>query len=96
MNERLVIFDDTSEDTGWTGGQPFLPKFHSIYNQFRGVVFLNTTNPSELPINTYKNGFNKESKIYHYLLNLMVKVARPFIDFQSDKYNRQKERIDEK
>ena len=96
MNERLVIFDDTSEDTGWSGKQPFLPKFHQLYNQFRGVVFLNTSDPSKLPINTSKNGFNKEGEIYHYLLNLMVQVARPFIDFLSDKYNKQKEKIDEK
>ena len=96
MNERLVIFDDTSEDTGWLGKQPFLPKFHSIYNQFRGVVLLNTNDPSKLPITTSKTGFTKEGKVYHHLLNLMVKVARPFIDFLSDKYNKQKEKIDEK
>jgi len=96
MNERLVIFDDISEDTGWSGGQPFLPKFHSIYNQFRGVVLLNTNDPSKLPINTSKTGFNKEGKVYHHLLNRMVEVARPFIDFLSDKYNKQKEKIDEK
>lgn len=96
MNERLVIFDDTSEDTGWTGEKPFLPKSHAIYNQFRGVVFLNTSDPSKLPINTSKTGFNKEGKVYHHLLNLMVKVARPFIDFLSDKYIKQKEKIDEK
>lgn len=93
MNERLVIFDDTSEDTGWQEGGSFLPNFHSIFNQFRGVVFLNTNNPSKLPINTSKNGFNKEGKIYYYLLNLMVKVARPFINFLSNKYNEQKEKI---
>ena len=96
MNERLVIFDDTSKDTGWTGDRVFLPKFHNIYNQFRGVVLLNTNDPSKLPINTSKTGFNKEGKVYHHLLNLMVKVARPFIDFLSDKYNKQKEKIDEK
>ncbi|MBU0712483.1 ATP-binding protein [bacterium] len=96
MNERLVIFDDTSEDTGWTGERAFLPKFHSLYNDFMGVVFLNTNDPSKLPINTSKNGFNKEGKVYHHLLNLMVKVARPFIDFLSDKYDKQKEKIDEK
>ena len=96
MNERLVIIDDTSADTGWLGGQPFLPKFHSIYNQFRGVVLLNTNDPSKLPINTPKTGFNKEGKVYHHLLNLMVKVARPFIDFLSDKYNKQKEKIAKK
>ena len=94
MNERLVIFDDTSEDTGWTGRQPYLPKFHSIFNQFRGVVLLNTSNPSKLPINTSKNGFNKEGKIYYHLLNLMVRVARPFINFLSIKYKAQKEKID--
>ena len=93
MNERLVIFDDTSEDTGWLEGGSFLPKFHSLFNRFRGVVFLNTDDPSKLPINTSKNGFNKEGKIYYYLLNLMVKVARPFINFMSNKYNEQKEKI---
>jgi hypothetical protein len=96
MNERLVIFDDTSKDTGWSGERPFLPKFHSIYNQFRGVVLLNTSDPSKLPINTSKNGFNKEGKVYYHLLNLMVKLARPFIDFLSNKYNKQKEKINEK
>jgi len=97
MNERLVIFDDTSEETGWReGGHPFLPKFHPIYNQFRGVVLLNTNDPSKLPINTAKTGFNKEKEVYEYLLKLMIKVARPFIDFLSDKYNNQKEEIDEK
>src|SRR4030042_2694531 len=96
MNERLLIFDDISKDTGWIGERSFLPKFHSIYNQFRGVVFLNTNDPSKLPINTSKTGFNKEGKVYHHLLSLMVKVARPFIDFLSDKYNNQKTKIDEK
>ena len=95
MNERLVIFDDTSEDTGWRGKQPYLPKFHSLFNLFRGVVLLNASEPSRLPINTSKNGFNKEGKIYYYLLSLMVKVARPFIDFLSDKYNEQEEKINE-
>jgi len=96
MNERLVIFDDTSEDTGWTGEKPYLPRFHAIYNQFRGIGFLNTNDPSKLPINTFKTGFNKESKVYHHLLNLMVKVARPFIDFLSGKYDKEKEKIEEK
>ncbi len=96
MNERLVIFDDTSEDTGWTGEKPYLPRFHPIYNQFRGVVLLNTSDPSKLPIKTSKNGFKKDDKVYHYLLNNMVKVARPFINFLSDKYNKEKEIIEGK
>jgi len=94
MNDRLVIVDDTSEDTGWVEGGSLFPKFHQIYNQFRGVVFLKTNDPSKLPINTSKNGFNKESEIYYHLLNLMVKVARPFINFLSIKYKTQKEKID--
>ncbi|HUS51702.1 MAG TPA: ATP-binding protein [Candidatus Paceibacterota bacterium] len=96
MNERLVIFDDTSKDTGWLEGGSLLPNFHQIYNQFRGVVFLKTNDPSKLPINTSKNGFNKENEIYHHLLNLMVKVARPFINFLSNKYDEQKEKINKK
>ncbi|MBN2066539.1 MAG: ATP-binding protein [Candidatus Thermoplasmatota archaeon] len=91
MNKRLVIFDDTSRDTGWIGEKPYFPKYHSIYNQFRGIVFLETNQPLLLPMNTSKNGFNKESMIYSNLLLKMCETGRPFIDYLANKYNKSKE-----
>lgn len=94
MNKRLVIFDDTSPDTGWIGERPYLPKFHSIYNDFRGIVFLSTDDPLKLPINTSKNGFNKDNRIYQHLLLKMCEIARPIISYLGDKYERQKSTMD--
>ncbi|MEW5923652.1 MAG: ATP-binding protein [Candidatus Zixiibacteriota bacterium] len=95
MNNRLILSDDVSETTGWTGSRAELPKFHSIYNEFRGIVLLETNNPHKLPINTSKNGFNQESAAYIKIKNLMSNTARPLIDYLSKKYKVSKSRIEE-
>ncbi len=95
MNNRLIMLNDTTADTGWIGQRPFLPKFHTIYDQFRGIVFINTEVPYKLPMNTAKNGFNKETKLYQHLLDLMCHIARPLIDFLSTKYDQPKTRIED-
>lgn len=94
MNKRLVMLGDTSAYTGWIGQRPYLPQYHSIYNQFRGIVFLSTNEPYKLPVNTSKNNFNTESKIYQHLLTRMCEVARPLVDYLSDKYERSQRRMD--
>ena len=95
MNDRLIIHDDTFKVTGWSGKKTELPKFHSLWNEFRGVVFLSSEDPSKLPINTLKNGFNTENKTYHYVLKKMVAAARPIINYLSDKYTKPKEELEE-
>lgn len=95
MNDRLVLFNDTSEDSGWRGEKTFLPQYHNIYNQFRGIVFLSTDEPFKLPMNTSKNEFSKDSTIYHHLIAKMCEVARPFINYLGRKYNAPKTDIDE-
>lgn len=92
MNKRLIIDDDISASTGWNG--KLLPKFHSIYNQFRGVVQMDCKNVSKLPINTKKNDFNYEHTMYHYVINKMVETSRPVINYLSRKYDEQQELID--
>ncbi len=96
MNDRLILDNDISKNTGWRGEKPYLPKFHPIYNQFRGIVFLNSKNPNLLPMNTSKNMFNTESFVYNKLINEMCDFARPLIDFLSEKYTKEKEEVDEK
>ncbi|MDY6916512.1 MAG: hypothetical protein SVP26_00995, partial [Chloroflexota bacterium] len=94
MNRRLVIADDTSPATGWRGEPGFLPKHHPIYHQFVGIVFVTCNDPSKLPINTAKNGFDEGSPMYHHLVNKMCEVARPLINHLSAKYDREKEGMD--
>lgn len=90
INDRLILVDDTSEITGWTGERGNLPKYHSIYNQFRGLVFLKSDDVSILPLNTFKNSLNIESKTYNYVLKKMVNTARPIINYLTKKYEKEK------
>ncbi|MDB5211148.1 MAG: hypothetical protein JWQ30_1975 [Sediminibacterium sp.] len=99
-NKRLILQNDTSEVTGWRGGEALkdksmLPKYHSIYNEFRGLVFLTSTDPFKLPLNTSKTSLNTEDKNYNYILNKMVLTARPIVDFLSSKYGDEKAKGDE-
>ena len=98
-NKRLILVDDVSKITGWTGDKDKLPKFHYIYNEFRGIVFIHSNDPSKLPINTAKNGLDTEAKIYSSILNIMIRTARPVIDYLSKKYDKERKtlaEIDEK
>lgn len=90
INDRLILSDDTSEITGWDALKGFLPKYHPIYNEFRGLVFLSSEDPFKLPLNTSKNGLNTESKVYHYILKKMVNTARPVVNHLTKKYSEQK------
>lgn len=95
MNRRLVILDDTSEKTGWRGEKPFLPKYHQIYHEFRGIVFIAADDPSRLPINTSKDDFDTDTRVYTHLTLKMSEVARPLIDYLSEKYHKEKTTIED-
>lgn len=99
-NKRMILSNDTSEVTGWRGGdevknKSMLPKYHAIYNEFRGLVFLSSTNPFKLPLNTSKTSLNIEDKNYNYILNKMIATARPIVDFLTSKYSEEKAKEDE-
>lgn len=94
FNRRLLLVGDTTPVTGWMGGKGNLPRYHSLYNEFRGLVYIDSEDPSKLPINTAKNGLNIESPVYREILNRMIRTAKPVIDYLSKKYEREKEQID--
>lgn len=94
-NKRLILAEDTTTTTGWSGSKEELPKYHPIYNDFRGIVFIQSEDPSKLPLNTSKTGLDIETSIYDYIRNKMIRTARPLIDFLSDKYNEDKTTLDE-
>lgn len=91
-NNRLILANDTSAITGWVGGsdKSLLPKYHTIFNEFRGIVFLKANNPFNLPLKSAKDSFNTDDKNYQYILNRMCATARPVIDYLSNKYSEEK------
>jgi len=93
-NDRLILVDDQSEETGWTGKDGKLPKYHMIFNEFTGFVFLRSNNPANLPLNTSKTGLNISSHIYAYVLDKMISTAKPVTKYLSNKYLTQKSESD--
>lgn len=96
MNNRLILANDDTKDTGWTGDKDLLPKYHPIYNRFRGIVRLYAEDVGSLPINTTKTNFNFEHKYYYEIINLLVEFARPFVDYLSRIYDEEKEELDQR
>lgn len=95
FNKRLLLAEDTTGITGWTGAKEDLPKYHQIYNEFRGIVFISSKDPSRLPLNTSKTGWDTETSIYDYIRNKMIITSRPLINYLSKKYDEEKITLDE-
>jgi hypothetical protein len=83
-NNRAVLTADKSELTGW--GTAGLPKYHSKYNGFVGLLFFQSANPLLLPWRTTKRGINPDSIAYQRIRPEMAAVARPIITFLNDMY----------
>lgn len=94
FNKRLLLAGDTTPTTGWTGTKGKLPKYHSLFNEFRGFVYIDSEDTSKLPVNTAKNGLNTETPVYQEVLNLMINTAKPVVDYLTRKYPKEKEELD--
>ena len=94
-NDRLILVGDISEASGWSGKDGRLPKYHNIYNEFKGLVFLTSDDPSKLPLNTSKTGLNLEDKVYNNILTKMIETARPIIKYLTKKYDKEKTESDD-
>lgn len=94
-NKRLILAEDTNDITGWSGAKEDLPRYHPLYNEFRGTVFISSKDPSRLPLNTSKTGLDTETPIYDYIQNKMIRTARPLVDYLSRKYGEEKNTLDE-
>lgn len=78
-NDRLVLEADTSEITGWnTGG---IPKFHTDYVMFKGVVFLDSEETINLPLTTTKKGIDASSEVYKKVLFYMREALVSVLGF---------------
>ncbi|MEK0337375.1 MAG: ATP-binding protein [Nitrosopumilus sp.] len=93
-NDRLILVDDQSERTGWTGKNGMLPKRHQIFNEFFGFVFISSNNPAKLPLNTSKTGLHTSSPIYYYILDKMISTAKPVTKYLAKKYSTPKSESD--
>lgn len=77
-NGRLVLGRDQSSVTGWGD---MLPRYHNQYAHFRGYVFFDSDDASNLPWNTTKTGVDSDSPIYQAVRLEMMKLALPVFKF---------------
>lgn len=82
-NGRSVLNADTTPLTGWGGG--VIPKFHNQFAEFRGYAFIESDDTDLLPWRTTKTGVDIESVVYRRVLQEMVDLTRPLIDFLNQK-----------
>lgn len=82
-NGRQVLKADTTPLTGWGGGA--IPKFHNQFAEFRGFAFMESDDTDLLPWRTTKTGVDLGSTVYRRVLQEMVDLSRPVIDFLNQK-----------
>ena len=94
-NGRTIIESDRSELTGWEtsyssdddddldlklmDGGKTLPAFHNDFARFRGYVYIISDDANELPLNTTKDGIDKQHPIYEFIYSEMIKIMRKML-----------------
>jgi len=61
-NDRLVLVNDTSMQTGWGDGT--VPKYHPQFRGIAGFIIFSTDQPDKLPISTTKRGLDVGAEVY--------------------------------
>jgi len=78
-NGRMVLEADRTAATGWDGTR--VPNYHNQFARFRGYVFFESDDPARLPWTTTKSDVDVDSPLYRGILQQMVNMMRPVIDF---------------
>lgn len=94
-NERLILMADKSKVTGWgskTGRGRGIPKYHPSHAIFRGIIFLEAKNPSDLPWNTTKSNLDTTSEYYEVIYEEFIEAY----EYLSDTLNLYRKASDDK
>jgi hypothetical protein len=78
-NDRVVVFCDRSELTGW--GEAGVPRFHNQFIAISGVVEFRSKDPGKLPTKTTKRGLDSSAPIYLQVKNKMREGMKIFTDY---------------
>lgn len=80
-NDRLIISKNKTAETVWTGSRgDGVPLWHAQYFRFRGYVFFEAKDSSDLPWNTTKNGMDLDSPYYKEVRGKMILMTRQVME----------------
>lgn len=83
-NDRLVLKADKSYTTGWKENQfddGSVIKYHNDYAMFRGAVFFDSDDSSQLPMTTTKTGIDSDHPIFKSCRPIMLGAMKQVIKF---------------
>jgi hypothetical protein len=100
-NGRVILDADRRPETGWgyieeNADTPNLPSFHNQYSRFRGIVYFDSEDASQVPWNTMKTDVDEDNIVWQKAFVRMTILARTVIDFinkldrEVDEYGHQK------
>lgn len=90
-NDRVVLFCDKSEQTGWGTGR--VPEYHTQFIRISGFAEFSSMDPTKLPFTTTKHGVNQQSKVFLKIFDKLREGTKMFTDwtYQFKDYATQKE-----
>jgi 6-pyruvoyl-tetrahydropterin synthase len=78
-NDRVVLYCDKSEQTGWgTGG---VPVYHTQFIPISGFAEFVSKNTDKLPFTTTKHGVNQQSEVFLKVLDVMRRGTKMFTEW---------------
>jgi len=88
-NGRVILEADRSPVTGWglieeAANRTLIPTYHNQFARFRGLVFFDSEDSSQVPWNTTKTSVDQDNKFWQATFVRMIEMMRPVIDFLNE------------
>ncbi|MEN3950725.1 ATP-binding protein [Iodidimonas sp. SYSU 1G8] len=88
-NGRVILEADRSPVTGWglveeAANTTLIPSYHNQYARFRGLVFFDSEDSSQVPWNTTKTSVDQDNKFWQAAFVRMTEMMRPVINFLNE------------
>lgn len=84
-NNRLILGRNKTEETVWTGSKgDGVPLWHAQFHMFRGFVFFEAKDSSQLPWNTTKTGMDMDSPYYQEVRAKMILMTKQVMKLLND------------
>lgn len=88
-NGRVVLESDRRDVTGWglmeeQQNRILIPSYHNQFARFRGVVWFDSDDSSQVPWNTTKDDVDQDNPAWQAAFEKMQQMMRPVINFLNE------------
>jgi len=88
-NGRMILDADRRDVTGWgvveeATSKTVVPGYHNQFARFRGIATFDCEDSGRLPWNTTKTDVDQDNEIWRQVLERMMELMRPVIDFLNE------------